>query len=357
MPDYAPNVYAAVAVTLTFATLALVLRLIARRMTTAGYGHDDVLAVIAFVRHRPASKLLVIFGTMVDADGCLARFIGLHNSCADLLTYTFAIAFAKFAILTFYWRLFKFSDVRIPIQVLFGITFAWFLLRLFMVTLQCIPIQALWDKSVKGAECNIHESTFFFSTVLTHVLVDVAILALPAIEVGKLHLPAGQKIAVIALFMFGALVCLSSVFVLIESWKFDSHTKELNLEMGVHTAWAVAEVNLAVVSASLPMLRPVLRNIMPGSFLTSHSGGQTAQSATHFGKNTKRTAISKTNSHNVDGPSSTRELAQLNSDGRSSDIEVCGSGRTHVSQIVISNPWRKYASSRDVESYDEGSRG
>lgn len=49
MPNNAPNVYAAIAVTLTLAILALVLRLIARRITTAGYGLDDVLAVAAFV--------------------------------------------------------------------------------------------------------------------------------------------------------------------------------------------------------------------------------------------------------------------------------------------------------------------
>lgn len=121
------------------------------------------------------------------------------------LTYTFAIAFAKFAILTFYWRLFKFSNARIPIQVLLGLTIAWFIVRLFMVTLQCIPIKALWDKSIVDAQCNINESTFFFSTILTHVFIDVAILSLPAIEVGRMHLPTGQKVAVIALFTFGAL--------------------------------------------------------------------------------------------------------------------------------------------------------
>ena len=119
------------------------------------------------------------------------------------MTYTFGIAFCKFSILTFYWRIFKISGIRIPIQVLFGLTFAWFLLRLFIVTLQCIPTQALWDKSITDANCSIDESTFFFSTVLTHVLIDIAILVLPGIEVRKLQLPLGQKLAVVALFTFG----------------------------------------------------------------------------------------------------------------------------------------------------------
>lgn len=75
-----------------------------------------------------------------------------------------------------------------------------------MVTLQCIPITALWDKSITDANCSINESTFFFSTVLTHVIIDIAIVVLPGIEVRKLQLPLGQKLAVVALFTFGFLL-------------------------------------------------------------------------------------------------------------------------------------------------------
>lgn len=48
--DYRPDVIASIAVTLPLAALVLVLRLVARRMTRAGYGFDDWLAVLAFVR-------------------------------------------------------------------------------------------------------------------------------------------------------------------------------------------------------------------------------------------------------------------------------------------------------------------
>jgi hypothetical protein len=126
-------------------------------------------------------------------------------------TYTFAIAFCKFAILTFFWRIFQMSDIRVPIQVLFVITVCWFILRLLIVSLQCIPIQARWDFSITDKTCGIKESTFFFSTVLTHVIIDFAILCLPAIEIRKMHLPFGQKIAVIGLFTFGALYVLAFV--------------------------------------------------------------------------------------------------------------------------------------------------
>lgn len=49
MPDFATDVFVVMGITLPFATLALVLRLIARRMTRAKYSYDDVLAVMSLV--------------------------------------------------------------------------------------------------------------------------------------------------------------------------------------------------------------------------------------------------------------------------------------------------------------------
>lgn len=285
MRNDVPNIIASAAVTFPLATLALSLRLVSRSITTAGYGYDDIFAVVGWlgsvafmtdglvwISHglgRPMEYGLTTDWTWQDK-----QRLGWKLVWVSSMTYTFAIAFCKFAILAFYWRIFQHSDIRIPIQVLSTLAGAWFFLRLFMVTLQCIPISALWNETgqARDSRCHIQESTFFFATVLTHVLLDCAILALPAIEVSKLHLPRGQKVAVIMLFMFGAMTCLASVFVLIESFRFKSDSKEMTLQMALHFAWAIAECNLAVIAASLPMLRVVARKFMPGSFLTSNSG-------------------------------------------------------------------------------------
>jgi hypothetical protein len=59
--DHRPYLYASICITLPLAALVLVLRLLARRTTRAGYGIDDWLAVVAFVRyflfHFSASRL------------------------------------------------------------------------------------------------------------------------------------------------------------------------------------------------------------------------------------------------------------------------------------------------------------
>lgn len=71
-----------------------------------------------------------------------------------------------------------------------------------MVSFQCLPTQYFWDKSING-RCTINEAQFFFGTILTHCIMDIVILLLPAIEVSRLHLPSGQKLAVIGLFLVG----------------------------------------------------------------------------------------------------------------------------------------------------------
>lgn len=128
-----------------------------------------------------------------------SRFIGFFNS----LTYAFSIAFAKLAILSLYWRIFKQSSIRIPILVMLALVTAWIILRTFMVIFRCVPVQAYWDKTIPNAACRIGDTGFFFGTVFTHFLMDIAILVLPIIQVSKLRLRLGQKIAVAGMFLVG----------------------------------------------------------------------------------------------------------------------------------------------------------
>ncbi|KAJ3542911.1 hypothetical protein NM208_g3859 [Fusarium decemcellulare] len=363
MRDDTPNIIAAAAVTLPLATFALILRLVARRITKAGYGWDDVFAVVGWI-----GSLGFLINGMIWMRNGLGRPMEYHLTedftfekkqriasiqlwCSSM-TYTFAIAFCKFAILTFYWRLFKYSDIRVPIQVISVLTVCWFVLRLFMVTLQCIPTSAFWNESIEGKaeKCHVKESTFFFSTVLTHVLLDCAILALPAIEVGKLHLPKGQKIAVIALFMFGAMTCVASIFVLIESFNFKSDSKEPTLQMALHYAWSIAECNLAVIAGSMPPDAPTPSpaRSSPGSFLTS--GGQSEPISLPFSHGIKLTGVTGVTRTKDDGSSSTHELAHQ--EAGPSDIE--SSDWLHKTQTEISSPWRKYTASRDFTDSEQG---
>lgn len=128
-----------------------------------------------------------------------SRFIGFFNS----LTYAFSIAASKLAILFLYWRMFSHSSIRIPIQVMIALVISWIILRTFMVIFRCIPVQFYWDKTIPNGECKIKDTEFFFGTVFTHFLMDIAILILPIFQMSKLRLHRGQKITVVGLFLMG----------------------------------------------------------------------------------------------------------------------------------------------------------
>ncbi|KAH8680407.1 hypothetical protein BGZ61DRAFT_358646 [Ilyonectria robusta] len=281
MTGLQPNVFAAISITWAAALTALVLRVVARRMTKMAWWFDDYFCVSAFVFASGYNTILLIW----TIDWGLGQFVDpslseaqrehqlLHSRllmyCSQFC-YAFSIASSKFAILGLYWRLFKLSSIRIPIQIMFVISLIWIILRTFMVIFHCIPVQAYWDKSIKNARCEINDAQFFFGTVLTHFVMDVIILVLPTIELSRLHLPLGQKLAVMGLFVIGSIVCLASIFVIIESVRYDVNTTEMSHDVALNFMWGAVELNIAIVSACFPLLRPIFRRILPRSFLSSY---------------------------------------------------------------------------------------
>lgn len=68
----------------------------------------------------------------------------------------------------------------------------------------CVPVQAFWDSSA-GGRCDIEDKKFFFGTTLVHAFIDIALLILPIMQIGKLQLPFLQKFGILIMFMFGFL--------------------------------------------------------------------------------------------------------------------------------------------------------
>lgn len=124
---------------------------------------------------------------------------------AELL-YATSLGFSKLAILGFYWRLFgSVAKMRIGIYILQGSTVIWLTIRTFMTIFHCVPVEAYWKHTIKNAVCKVDPAKFMFGTTLVHLMLEVAVLSLPVFQVKSLKLRTGQKIAVVAMFMFGIL--------------------------------------------------------------------------------------------------------------------------------------------------------
>lgn len=60
-----------------------------------------------------------------------------------------------------------------------------------------------YAKTDIGAVCKIDK--FFFATITTHFLIDIAILVLPIVPIFKLHLRLQQRFATISFFLLGTM--------------------------------------------------------------------------------------------------------------------------------------------------------
>lgn len=125
------------------------------------------------------------------------------------LLYAGSIAASKLAILSFYWRIFRYTSIRMPILVLIAAVSIWITIRTFMVIFLCVPVQAYWNKTIAHARCLVNAARFSFCTILIHCLMDSIILVLPVIEVTKMHLPWSKKLAVVGLFTSGIMYASS----------------------------------------------------------------------------------------------------------------------------------------------------
>ncbi|KAF2638689.1 hypothetical protein P280DRAFT_508923 [Massarina eburnea CBS 473.64] len=264
-----PNAYACLGITFAAATTTLVLRLVARYLTKVSLWYDDWLALVAYVFATAWSGLTLYW---------LQMGLGLFLSEIDMpplhtleqsrlilwveeLLYAFSIASAKLAILGFYWRMFKTSKIRMPIQILAACTVLWLILRTFIAIFHCVPVQKFWQVRLKG-HCSIDDRQFFVGSILAHLVIDVAILALPVIEVRKLKMPLPQRLGIMGMFGFGIFVCAASVVTIYLSVRYHTRSIEMPWETAPIIIWATAEVNLSIVSACLPMLRPIYLIIM-----------------------------------------------------------------------------------------------
>ncbi|KAF4965420.1 hypothetical protein FSARC_6771 [Fusarium sarcochroum] len=321
MAGLQPNIWAGVAIPWFAALISLVMRACARRMTKMKWWFDDYFSFLAFFFATGYCAIMIhwtlhyYLGVKIpdsmpkdEREAVLqhARFLSFLNS----VCYASSIACSKIAILSLYWRLFKISSIRNPIRIMLVMVVIWIFLRTFMLIFRCVPVQSLWDYTITDKVCNIDSEKFFLGTITTHFLMDVAILILPVIEIAQLSLRVGQKIAIAALFLLGTIVCLASMFVLVELVHYDPKTTQMPYDYAMFCILGSVEVNIAIVSACFPLLRPIFIHVLPTSFLSSY--GKSSQRISRPSNAIRlNTYLQTSKDTDADETSSTHQLADL----------------------------------------------
>ncbi|KAL2691298.1 hypothetical protein Neosp_001679 [[Neocosmospora] mangrovei] len=258
------------------------------------------------------------------------------------LMYASALFFAKASILSFYWRMFRVTNIKLPIQILFTCAVIWIIIRTFMGIFHCVPVQTFWDSSVKGT-CAIEDSKFFFGTILVHVILDICILILPILQIRKLQLPGLQKLGVMVMFLFGIMhsICVAAMVIIVASTEYDNTSDDMTWNLSTIVIWASVEVNLVTVSACLPTVRPACIYLFTCTHpISSIGSGSNSYGQAYGCSQTKKSIrLSTLPKGNEDESSSTHQLAETEaSHGSVSDFESHALDRYRGNTSTITGP-------------------
>ena len=122
------------------------------------------------------------------------------------LFFSISITISKISVLVFYGNLFGVRTYsskawRWAYYVVFGFTVAWLVTYFPYAIAQCRPVQKYWQSWLPGNCSNMY--TFFISSAITSVGIDVAILTIPAFPMWKLELRLRRKLAIAAAILLG----------------------------------------------------------------------------------------------------------------------------------------------------------
>jgi len=174
---------------------------------------------------------------------------------------------SKLSILFFYKKIFAISRrfviiAWIAIALIIMWIIAFFFARIFM----CVPVEANWRLNLFRTESEpcVDRVMLFWGVTLSDTLTDVFILALPWPEIWGMHLSFSRKMEIAVVFMLGYFVLGADIARLVFSLPV-VRSRHVNYDYTYTWAiiinWTIVEVNLSLICACLPTLRPLLTQL------------------------------------------------------------------------------------------------
>ncbi|KAL5606304.1 hypothetical protein BROUX41_002719 [Berkeleyomyces rouxiae] len=255
-----PAVSALIAVT----TLFVGLRLYTRAVLSHSMSWDDLLTVVAYFVTLAEGIVMIIHvdhgqGLHWDTLSASQQETYLLIFYITIFLYTLALGIIKTAILLQYLRIFtgQLRKVTIICMILIGM---WSTAILLVVIFPCRPVRLFWDKSIDG-HCIPNLPQWYINSG-GNILTDLVITILPIRVLWKLQLPRSQRFSLIAVFALGFFTCaISLIRVFALSVTSDPSYENINAAI-----WSFAELSCALITSSLPTLRPILYRILPRIF-------------------------------------------------------------------------------------------
>ncbi|KAI0841816.1 hypothetical protein F5Y06DRAFT_285265 [Hypoxylon sp. FL0890] len=202
------------------------------------------------------------------------------------VTYKACINLTKASILLLYVRLFGNTKwLRWACRFMLTCIIMYCIASVTATIFQCTPVTKAFDKSIKGT-C-ISNGKFWYANAGFSIATDVIILTIPMPLVYALQIPRVQKAALMMVFALGVFVVITSCL-RVTTIDIQATTPDPTYDIA-STMWTIIEMNVAIVCACLPQIRPLIvkwfPKLMPSYY--SNSREHSDQRTTYTGKWTR----------------------------------------------------------------------
>ncbi|KAF3940645.1 hypothetical protein ABW19_dt0200267 [Dactylella cylindrospora] len=315
-PDRQGDFMAPIIIVMTvICAIVVALRLYVRAFILKAFKADDWLIIFAFITAVGVSVTCILSepaGVGLHAwDLTSEQAKQVHIwSFATQLTFTWSVSLTKISILLFYLRFCTTRSFKWWIYGSMIFLAAWVTAWTFLVTFQCVPVQAYWRPGPphKSDKCILIQNEMHLLHGSTNLVTDVLVLLLPIPTILKLQMPTRQKFSLIAVFTLGIVAPLSAILrlVYIQKATLSWDASWWCLELWIYTC---LETHVAIVCASIPSLKPLIVKIFPhfGSSQVYADGTPMANSGASGGSGLR--THSRSGSHAKSGTSSRAERA------------------------------------------------
>ncbi|KAL4939189.1 hypothetical protein BDV06DRAFT_225270 [Aspergillus oleicola] len=169
--------------------------------------------------------------------------------------WVLSLSCTKISILFLYLRIFPVRWLIVSSWATISVIVMWAIATILAGCFICRPFEYNWNKTILGGTCG-NQVTSFTVTGVINLVTDVIVLVLPMPSLYKLQMATYKKVTLIAVFGLGFVTCVISVLRIsvLSTMDFADITYTIpraNIFSGV-------EPCLAVVLASVPMMRPLL---------------------------------------------------------------------------------------------------
>ncbi|KAF8249102.1 hypothetical protein K440DRAFT_599241 [Wilcoxina mikolae CBS 423.85] len=208
----------------------------------------------------------------------------------------------------------------------------------FTIIFQCVPVQSIWDPTVKGAKClsPLVRINLGKSYSINCAISDCFLVLLPIAMLWDVQIARRKRIAICSILGVGSLAAAASI---VKTTYLHSYGKTGDfLWDSVNIAvWTTIENDVAIISASMPALKPLFSKILEKTVYSysSRTGGSQGHSLSALGQNSKVVGI--TNDIRAGRDRNSKRGTKLDNESEEGIIGISKSTDVRVDVETVSN--------------------